>query len=138
MPEQPNEKLNELVGALGCSLLQFVGEVSPWSPTGASAVRATVDRLVRRQRQDVELLANLLVNRRIPVDFGVYPAVFTDLHFMSLKWLLPKVTESQTKILSQIDSAVKTCQGDLEAETLLHEILASQKSLTDELKTLSV
>lgn len=135
---QHNAKLNQLVVDLGRSLLQFVGEVSPWSPASAAAARDTVSRLVSRQQQDVNRLAERLVERGCPVDFGMYPADFTDLHFVSLKSLLPRVIASQNALVAELDEAVHTCADDPEAVAVLSEVLSTERAVTDELKTLTV
>lgn len=135
---QHNSQLNRLIVDLGCSLLQFVGEVSPWSPAGAGVARDTVARLVKQQQHHVEQLVELLTERRWPVEFGVYPAEFTDLHFLSLKALLPRVIENQNRIVAELDEAAHTCVDDVEAMSVLNAVLASERSLTDELKALLI
>jgi hypothetical protein len=135
---QHNAKLNQLVVDLGKSLLQFVNEVSPWSPAGATTARETVSRLVNTQKECVDRLSELLVARRCRVEFGVYPAEFTDLHFLSLKALLPRIIASQDVLVAELDEAAHTCVDDPEAALILSDILAAQKSGTDELRTLKV
>ena len=133
---QHNAKLNQLVVDLGRSLLQFVGEVSPWTPANAGAARDAVARLVSRQQHDVTRLTDLLVARGCPIDFGMYPPDFTDLHFLSLKSLLPRVIASQETLVAELNEAAHTCIDDPEAVTLLGEVLSSERAGTEELKTL--
>jgi hypothetical protein len=135
---QHNAKLNQLVVDLGRSLLQFVGEVSPWSPANADAARGTVARLISQQRNHVEQLAELLDKRGCRVDYGVYPAVYTDLHFLSLKSLLPRVIAGQQALIVELDEAAHTCVDDSEAATVLNDILAAERAGIEELKTLKV
>ena len=133
---QHNTQLNHLVVDLGCSLLQFVGEVSPWSPTNAQPARDMLDRVLKQQKQHTEQLVQLLTDRRWPLEFGVYPADFTDLHFLSLKALLPRVIENQNAIVTELDEAVHTCIDDADALAILHTVLAGERSITAELKSL--
>ncbi len=133
---QHNTQLNHLVVDLGCSLLQFVGEVSPWSPANAKPARDTVDRLLKQQQQHTEQLVQLLTDRRWPLEFGIYPSEFTDLHFLSLKALLPRVIENQNAIVSELEEAVPTCVDDPEALAILNAVLAGERSITAELKSL--
>ena len=133
---QHNAKLNQLVVDLGRSLLQFVGEVSPWAPASATATRDAVARLVGNQQRDVNRLTELLVQRGCPVDFGMYPADYTDLHFLSLKSLLPRVIASQEALVAELDEAAHICIDDPEAVTLLGEVLSAERAGTEELKTL--
>lgn len=135
---QHNTKLNQLVVDLGRSLLQFVGEVSPWTPNNAASARDAVARLVVSQRQNVERLTELLVERRCPVEFGVYPAAFTDLHFLALKSLLPRIIANQDVLVAELDEAAHTCIDDPEAATALGEVLAAQRAGTEELRLLKL
>jgi hypothetical protein len=131
---QHNAELNRLVVDLGCSLLQFVGEVSPWSPTNAVAARDTVLRLLEEQRQHVALLVGLLTERRWPVEFGVYPADFTDLHFLSLNAMLPRIIENQNAIVAELDETLRTCTGDAGAVEVLNTVLGGELAITEALK----
>ena len=136
---QHNAKLNQLVVDLGRSLLQFVGEVSPWTPANAAAARDAVARLVSQQQRDVTRLTDLLVARGCPIDFGMYPADFTEktnLHFLSLKFLLPRIIASQEALVAELDEAAHTCIDDPEAVTVLGEVLSAERAGTEELKTL--
>jgi len=133
---QHNTQLNQLVVDIGCSLLQFLGEVSPWSPAGATVARDTVARLLKQQKHHVEQLVELLQERRFPVEFGLYPAEFTDLHFMSLKAMLPRAIDNQNVIVSELDEAIHTCIDDAGAIEVLSSVLAGEKAITAELKSL--
>lgn len=135
---QHNTQLNHLVIDLGCSLLQFVGEVSPWSPAHATAARETLARLLKQQQEHTEQLVQLLTDRRWPVEFGVYPANFTDLHFMALKAMLPRIIENQNAIVAELDEAVHTCVDDAEAISILTTVLAGEREITGALKSLTV
>lgn len=135
---QHNSLLNHLVVDLNCSLLQFVGEVSPWTPIHANAARETLSRLLKQQQSHKEQLVELLTERRWPVEFGVYPADFTDLHFLSLKAMLPRIIENQNAIVAELDEAVHTCIDDGEALAILNTILTEERSITAELQALVI
>ena len=133
-----NSQLNQVVVDLGQSLLQFVGEVSPWTPAAAAAARATLAESVKQQQQHVDDIVQLLVDRGHTVDFGNYPAEFTDLHFLSLKALLPRIIASQQAILVELDEAVHTCVDDAEAVALLNTVLAGERHITAALQAVKL
>lgn len=122
-----NAKLNELVVDLGRSLLQYTAESSPWAKSGALADE--VHRLASRQRESVGRLVELLTQRGCIVDFGVYPTDYGDLHFLGCNYFLPKLRESQDALVAELDEAVHTCVDDVEAVTLLREILDEERSI---------
>ena len=90
----------------------------------------------QQQKQHVAQLVDLLQERRFPVEFGLYPADFTDLHFLSLKALLPRVIENQNAIVAELDEASHTCIDDAEAIEVLNSVLAGERAITAELKSL--
>jgi len=137
-PIQHNTLLNSLVIELSCSLLQFTGEVSPWSPASATSARETLDRAIRSQKSHVDRLVELLIERRWAVDFGVYPSEFTDLHFLSLKALLPRIVENQQTLIGELDEAVHTCIDDAPALEVLNAILAGERQLTADLQAIVI
>ena len=133
-----NSLLNQVVVDLNISLLQFSGEVSLWSPASAQGARDTLARLIQQQKDHSEQLVQLLINRGWPVEFGTYPSEFTDLHFLSLKALLPRIITNQSMLLTELDEAVHTCIDDADAAELLNAVLAGERSLTAELKSIIV
>lgn len=135
---QHNTQLNQLVVDLNCSLLQFVGEVSPWSPANAGTARDAVAQAQQQQRHHVDQLVDLLSERRWPIEFGLYPAEFTDLHFMSLKAMLPRIVENQNRIIAELDEAAHTCIDDVDAIGILMTVLAGERALTEQLKSLKI
>jgi len=133
-----NSELNRIVIDLGQSLLQFVGEVSPWTPANASAARETLERTVKQQQQHVDQLVELLNDRGQPVNFGVYPADFTDLHFLALKSLLPRIIANQDAILVELDEVVHTCVDDAEALAMLNSVLDGERNIAAALKAVKI
>ena len=133
-----NAELNRLVVDLGCTLLQFTGEVSPWSPANATAARETLVRVIKQQQDHSEQIVQLLVDRGWPVEFGTYPAEFTDLHFLSLKALLPRIIENQNAIIVELDEAAHACVDDASATEVLNAVLAGERGITAELKAITV
>ena len=133
-----NAQLNQIIVDLGQSLLQFVGEVSPWTPASATAARETLAQCVDQQKQHVDHMVQLLVNRGQTTDFGVYPADYTDLHFLALKALLPRIITNQDAMLVELDEAVHTCVDDPEALDVLNSVLAGERQITAALKAVKL
>jgi hypothetical protein len=133
-----NSQLNQIVIDLGCSLLQFCGEVSAWSPANAADARDTVSQAIKQQQEHRDQIVQLLVDRDYAVDFGVYPADFTDLHFMSLKAFLPRIIANQDAILLELNEAVHTCIDDAPAMTVLNAVLTGERELTAALRAIKI
>lgn len=134
---QHNAKLNQLLIDVGRSLLQYVGQISAWSSRSQVAMEQEFPKLVAVQQQHVEQLVELLKERRWTIDFGGFPATYTDLHFLSLKYLLKLILVNQRMVLAEMDEALHICVDDPEAAALIGEILASERQITEQLQSLA-
>ncbi|WP_010587242.1 hypothetical protein [Schlesneria paludicola] len=134
---QHNAKLNQLQIDIGRSLLQYVGHCSTWSSRSEAALQEEFTSLVATQQEHVAQLSDLLTERRWPIDFGGFPASFTDLHFLSLKYLLKLILVNQKAVLVELEEATHTCVDDPEAVQLIEQVLASERQLTERLQSLS-
>jgi len=134
---QHNAKLNQLLIDTGRSLLQYVGHCSSWSSRSQTAIEHEFPKIVAIQQHHVAQLAELLTERRWTIDFGGFPATYTDLHFLSLKYLLKIILVNQKAVLAELDEASHTCVDDPEAVALIGEILASERQITEQLQAMS-
>ena len=115
------EILNRVLRELSSCFLQYAGECWPWTSAGAEGakLRGSVMQCVERQRQSIGLVAEHLAAHQDRVEFGKFPAEFTDLHYVSLTFLLKRLVESQTKLVESIDRTVTLLpSGDVCREIL--------------------
>jgi hypothetical protein len=133
---QHNGKLNQLLIDLGRSLLQYVGQCSSWAGQNPASIEQEFNGVVAQQQHEVAQLVDLLMQRHWTIDFGVFPPTYTDLHFLALKYLLKQILENQQLILAELDESVHTCVDDPEAVSLINEILASERKITEQLQSL--
>lgn len=127
-----NAKLNDLVVDLGRSLLQYAAETGLWS-ADARATQHLKD-WAAVQQEDVGRLVEFLMDRGWPVELGTYPTEFTDLQFLSLAYLLPKLAAGQRESVAELDESVHTCVDDPDAVALLREIAESERRIAAELQ----
>ena len=128
-------KLNQLLVDLGRSLLQYAGESSLWSQCSTRGGKLL--EIADKQQRHVARIAELLMDRGWPIDFGTYPTEYTDLHFVSLDYLLPQVLNEQRLLVTELDEAVHTCIDDSVAVELLREILAGEREVLASLESLA-
>ena len=102
------EILNRVLRELSSSFLQYVGECWPWTAVGPNGkqLRADANQCVGRQRQSIELTAEYLAPRQARVEFGKFSTEFTDLHFVSLQFLLKQLISNQTQLVEFLDRGV--------------------------------
>lgn len=115
------EILNRVQRELSGCFLQYVGEIWPWTSVGAEGanLKDMLDQCVARQRQSIALLTEYLAPRQSRVEFGSYSADFTDLHYVSLHFLLKHLISSQALIVESLNRAVTMLPGGDESQGLL-------------------
>ena len=136
MPSTTNEALNQVLIDLDKSLLSYVAEAWPWSSQADATVRGAVEELAVRRRESVGRLADQLVEREWPVDFGTYPTEYTDLHYVGLDYLLSQLVHDQKRVTAGIERTLRAASGDAQAKPLLEEILNSERDTLARLQKL--
>lgn len=137
MPHQfSNDRLNELLIALGRSLLQYVGESWPWSADNDLSEQAAINQMVAEQQESIALIANLLAARGHLIDPGAYPTDYTSLHYVALDYLLSQLVEQQQFLAGEARAAMLDAHGDEEAELLLTGVSAQVERHAAELQRL--
>lgn len=134
---QRNAELNRLLIDLGRSLLQYVGESWPWTAYGEEAVRAEFEQLVERQAQCVGRIIELLDERTWPIDFGIYPPEYTDLHFLSLEFLLRQLVVNADELVAVVKGVQAVSQDDPVAAEMLDDVLADQQLIANKLREMA-
>ncbi len=104
-----SQHLNSLFVLLHRSLLQYLGECSPWTAEDSHQAEtlAAIRGIVTKQELDETLLADTLTSAGWVIDCGGYSTSFTDLHYVSLKYLLKQVVISQTDIVKAFEAAAQ-------------------------------
>jgi hypothetical protein len=57
---------------------------------------------------------------------------------MALKAMLPRIIENQNAIVAELDEAAHTCIDDVDAIGILMNVLAGERQIIAELKTLII
>ena len=133
---QHNAELNALLETLARSLLQYVGESWPWSENENSSEAVQVRDIIARQQQDIAQLAELLDRRHWPIDFGQYPAEYTDLHYLALDFLLSQLAVSARDAAGEVERMASLCVADHEASQLLEQIRVNAQDAANRLEGL--
>ncbi|HEV8002717.1 MAG TPA: hypothetical protein VGP63_22720 [Planctomycetaceae bacterium] len=131
-----NDVLNGVLILLRRSLLQYAGEAWPWIGSGSAEPREEVDKLIAAQGERVRKLADLLDARRWTIDFGAFRD-FTDLHYLSLRFVLPHLVDNERTIVREIELALPACAGDSEATALVAETLVAESQALTQLEHLA-
>ncbi len=130
------EILNRVQRELSGCFLQYVGEIWPWTSVGAEGakLKAMLDECVARQGQSIERLVEYLASRQSRVEPGHYSADFTDLHYVSLHFLLKHLISSQSLIVESLNRAVTMLPSGDESQELLITVRQNEQATLAELK----
>jgi len=136
MPGIAPQELNALYVKLHRSLLQYVGECWPWSDDvgeADAAARAVLNQAVATQRANANRLADPLDLSDYVINQGGYPSAWTDLHYVSLKYLLKQVAISQVEIIRALQDAANSHPDS----PLLSQVAASEQGILQSIQNLS-
>ena len=102
------EILNRVLRELSSCFLQYAGDCWPWASSGTDGnkLQSVVQHCVERQRQSIERIAEYLAARQSRVEYGHFSTDFTDLHYVSLQFLLKQLVTSQAKLVESLDRSV--------------------------------
>jgi len=137
MSEQDRlEILSDLLNMLRYSLLQYLGESSPWTDRESQSRLETFSGLVRRQQFQAERLASLLNERRAVISSANYPEDCSQLHYVSLDYVKPKLIDNAKKIVATLDRAAEELSDDPEALRLVEQLKADEEQTIEALRSL--
>ena len=123
------EILNRVLRELSSCFLQYAGDCWPWASSGADGnkLQSVVQHCVERQRQSIERIAEYLAARQSRVEYGHFSTDFTDLHYVSLQFLLKQLIASQTQIVESLNRVVTTLPSGDESQELLAAVRQNEQ-----------
>jgi hypothetical protein len=100
-----SRRLQELFRRESRSLLQYALGASPYAAGDDRKVREDVKRIAQEEGEALERLGEFLVESRITLPYlGSFPVAFTDLNFVHIRHLLPKLIDEQKRDLSALEA----------------------------------
>ncbi len=125
-----SDVLNGVLGRLNRSLMQYAVDCWPWSQATDTAALETpeqksIEQMTLRQQQFVADLVDLIMQRGGAVDLGTFDD-HSELHYVALDYLLGKLIADEQELVAELQSALSSLDSDIEARTLVAEILASE------------
>jgi hypothetical protein len=129
--------LLDVVRRESCSVLAYMHDAYPWATSREESALAALRRLAADEGRAVAALGEFVVRRRLPPPVpDSYPSGFTTLNFLSLDYLLPRLTEAQQRSVEQLESDLSRAT-DPDARTELGKLLAAKRRTLDGLESLA-
>jgi hypothetical protein len=115
--------LQTLIRQEGRSMLQYVGESFPWTTPENEGILKVLAVLIDDEKRMVEDLTRFMLRHRgRPAMLGAYPMSFTNINFISLDHLLPRLVSFQHARITDIEKHEKLML-DSEVRAKVHEVL---------------
>jgi len=118
------------------SLPVYLSYARPWSDRGQEQAVQTLQHIAGDQQQMVERLSKLILDTDAALEWGEFPIEFTDLHDLSITYLLSRLVEWQRGDIESIRQCLAALNDDADAETIAQEALGMAKGHLESLEEL--
>lgn len=115
--------LNRLLQIHYRSLPMYLSSARPWVPRGHEKAAEALQLVVEDQKRTVEKISNELLDIGADIDPGEFPMTYTDLHDLSVDYMLGELVESQRRDVA----AIEQCVAELGGDPLAQEALGAAK-----------
>jgi hypothetical protein len=122
--------LNRLLQIHYRSLPMYLASARPWVPTGHEKAAETLNLIVDDEKRMVERITDELLTLGADIEYGEFPMTYTDLHDLSVDYLLKEMVESQREDVA----AIEGCVADTAGDPLAQEALGAAKGHLESLE----
>jgi len=135
-PANAKDVLNRLLILHHRSLPMYLSYAMPYPMRGDEKARAVLDQIVDSQKEMVDRIGSLLIERAADVVHGEFPMYFTGLHDLSWEYLVKRMIADQRRDVAQIEECVEQLRDDPLGKALAEEALGAAKAHLDSLEEL--
>lgn len=119
------------------SLLQYAREASPYAAGPDRLIRDAVLRIAAEESAALESFGAALEAERITLPYlGSFPVGFTDLNFVAIRYLLPKVVAEERGDLAKLETACGET-ADARGQAALERLVEVHRRHLKELESLA-
>ena len=138
MPESSTvEFLNRLLSLHSRSLPTYLASARPWFPQKSSEIEAVLRLIADDQRLMVDHIAAVIMDQHGTIQRSEFPMEFTDLHDLSVDYLLPRVIDRQQREIAWMRSGLADLQDEPAARAVAEEALGAAQAHLDSLLEVS-
>ncbi|QGJ70549.1 Hypothetical protein PBC10988_22460 [Planctomycetales bacterium 10988] len=129
--EELIDRLNELLRLQYCSLPRFLQYVSPWTGASQVGLQEIVSQTAIDHTELCHRIAEAILEKGGSPLPGEFSPDFTDLHFLSLEYLLKELLFYTRQDIETLTQFVESWQSTPLAQTLAEEALGAEKAHLD-------
>jgi hypothetical protein len=130
--------LNRLLTTVYRSLPMYLTYATPWTHHGDERIVEVLRHIVADHKDTCARIAQFLQDHQAPVNTGDYPMSFTDLHDLSLDYLVSRLIRCQKQDLATIADCVRQLSSEPSAHCLAEEALGAARAHLESLEKLAV
>ncbi len=98
------------------SLLQYIREASPYAAGPDRLLRDAVLRIAKEEAAALESFGAVLESLRVSLPYlGSFPVAFTDLNFVTIRHLIPKLIAEQKRDIAKLEAEAVGWGGTVES-----------------------
>jgi rubrerythrin len=120
--------LQEIVRRESRSLLQYIHDSYPWTPSEERTALDRIRALAQEQQECAAALARWLMRKRHFMPYlGSYAASFTTINYVALDYVIPKIVADERQGLAHLDADLAVIT-DPEARALVEALAAKKRA----------
>ncbi len=119
--------LNRLLALHARSLPSYLASAWPYTNHGDQRAAETLQHIVDDHQLMVDRIARVIEDLGGTVNTGAYPMEFTDLHDLSMDFLLQQVLEKQKQDILQIEALLAQLNDNPRGRAMAQEALGAAK-----------
>jgi hypothetical protein len=129
--------LNRLLVLHNRSLPRYLESARPWLHSGDERSAQMLDLIAADHRLTVERVGSRILEHHGLPDLGAYPMQFTDLHDLSLDYLLGELLARQRALVADLTGCVRQLDGAPRDKALAEEALGAARGHLESLEELA-
>jgi len=121
------DALNQLLQLHYRSLPMYLRHAEPWAREGSAEQIATVRDIILEHDRIAGICADWIQRRGGAIDTGEFPMEFTDMHDLSLEFLIRELVRYQRQMIARIEGVLAELSVDPPIRSLAQEALGAAK-----------
>ena len=131
------DMLNRLLTLHSRSLPMYLASARPWFPQRDSDAQAVLRHIAEDQQLMVDRIGAVILDQGGAIQPSEFPMEFTDLHDLSIDYLIPQIAARQERELAWMRQCVDAVHDSPAARAIAEEALGAAQAHLDSLHELS-
>lgn len=128
--------LNQLLALHSRSLPTYLASARPWIADNEQEIMTVLRHIADSQESFVERIGTLVIEQGGVPAMGEFPMMFTDMHDLSIDYILPRLVEWIESDTKKIRQCIEQLNGAPAAQTIAEEALGAAQAHLDSLHEL--